>query len=453
MIIGVEYKIITQLGYGIIHYHVFIIHLREEKFSMSFRSKIVLVFISVAISLYAMLPGIIGNFYPTFAQQPINDAGAQIRIFESVLQHIQNDYVDEPNLEKVRSGALRGLAYGLDPYSSYLTAEQVKDFQAKKQNTLAGIGAEFSQVSGYLYVISVIKGSPAEKAGLLAGDVIEYIENKATRDVSLYDARQLLLGENGSKIKLRVLRAASKPQNIEVVRGTFKIPEAVSKVEDGKIGVITVYSLENGEANDIRNHIQNLTKQGVQKIVLDLRGVSAGTIDEAVAVANLFIKDGNLAQVIGRENKILKSYTADPSKLAFEGKLSVVIDLGTAGAGEVLASAILERQRGEVVGERSFGAGTEQQLFALRGGDGLLLTTSKWASSTGKPFLGDDREKSGVKPSIEVKKAEAPDSVDPEELADQNENEPAETPNQKETPKPAVEDVQLKKAIELIKVA
>lgn len=418
---------------------------------MSFRSKIILVFVSVAISLYAMLPGIIGNFYPTFAQQPINDAGAQIRIFESVLQHIQNDYVDEPNLEKVRSGALRGLAYGLDPYSSYLTAEQVKDFQAKKQNTLAGIGAEFSQVSGYLYVISVIKGSPAEKAGLLAGDVIEYIENKATRDVSLYDARQLLLGENGSKIKLRVLRTASKPQNIEVVRGTFKIPEAVSKVEDGKIGVITVYSLESGEAADIRNHIQQLTKQGVQKIVLDLRGVSAGTIDEAVTTANLFIKDGNIAQVIGRENKIMKTYTADPSKLVFEGKLSVVIDLGTAGAGEVLASAILERQRGEVVGERSFGAGTEQQLFALRGGDGLLLTTSKWASSTGKPFLGDDRDKSGVKPSVEVKKAEAPESVDPEELADQNENEPAETPNQKETPKPAVEDVQLKKAIELLR--
>lgn len=418
---------------------------------MSFRSKLILVFISVAISLYAMLPGIIGNLYPTFAQQPINDAGAQIRIFESVLQHIQNDYVDEPNLEKVRSGALRGLAYGLDPYSSYLTAEQVKDFQAKKQNNLTGIGAEFSQVSGYLYVISVVKGSPAEKAGLQSGDVIEYIENKATRDISLYDARQLLLGENGSKIKLRVLRAGARPQNIDVVRGTYKIPEAASKVEDGKIGVITVYSLEDGEANDIRNHVQSLTKQGVQKIVLDLRGVSAGTINEAVATANLFIKDGNLAQVIGRENKVMKTFTADPSKFMFEGKLAVLIDLGTAGAGEVLASAILDRQRGEVVGERSFGAGTEQQLFALRGGDGLLLTTSKWASATGKPFLGEERNNSGVKPTVEVKKPEAPDTVDPEELADQNENEPAETPDKKETTKPAVEDVQLKKALEILK--
>lgn len=420
---------------------------------MSFRSKLIIVFVSVAISLYAMLPGILGNFFPTFAQQPINDAGAQIRIFESVLQHIQNDYVDEPNLEKVRSGALRGLANGLDPYSSYLTAEQVKDFQNKKQNTLTGVGAEFSQVSGYLYVISVIKGSPAEKAGLKAGDVIEYIENKATRDISLYDARQLILGENGSKIKLRVLRAGVRPQNIEVVRGTYKIPEAEAKVEEGKIGVIRVYSLEDGESNDIKNQVQQLTKQGVQKIVLDLRGVSAGTINEAVAVANLFIKDGNIAQVIGRDNKTLKTFTADPSKFVFEGKMAVLIDLGTAGPGEVLASAFSDRQRGDVVGERSFGAGTEQQLFTLRGGDGLLLTTSKWASATGKPFLGDERANSGVKPTVEVKRPENPDSVDPEELAGQNENEPAEKPTPKNEQKPVVEDVQLKKALELLKAA
>jgi carboxyl-terminal processing protease len=418
---------------------------------MSFRSKLILVFVSVGISLYAMLPGLVGNVFPTFAQQPINDAGAQIRIFESVLQHIQNDYVDEPNLEKVRSGALRGLAYGLDPYSSYLTAEQVRDFQAKKQSALVGIGAEFSQVSGYLYVISVTKGSPAEKAGLKSGDVIEYIETKATRDISLYDARQLLLGEPGSKTKLRVLRSATRPQNIEVVRGSYKVPEAESKIEEGKIGVVKVYSLEAGEAEDIRNQVQQLSKQGVQKIVLDLRGVAAGPIEEAVAVANLFIREGALGQVIGRDNKVLKSFTAEPAKSIFDGKLVVLIDLGTAGAGEVIAAAVIERQRGEVVGERSFGAGTEQQLFALRGGDGLLLTTSKWASAGGKAFLGEDRATSGVKPTVEVKRTEGVDPIDPEELANENQNEQSETAKPTtEKAKPAAEDLQLKKALELL---
>ncbi|MCA1623649.1 MAG: PDZ domain-containing protein [Acidobacteria bacterium] len=428
---------------------------------MSFRGKILLVLVSFAISLYAIFGGVIRNWSPAFAQQPINDAGAQIRIFESVLQHIQNDYVDEPNLEKVRAGALRGLAYGLDPYSSYLTAEQVKDFQAKKQNTLTGIGAEFSQVSSYLYVISVIKDSPADKAGLKSGDVIEYIENKATRDISLYDARQLLLGATGSKVNLRVLRTGAKPQTITVSRGPYKIPEAEAKIEEGKIGVIRVFSLEKGEAGDIRNRLQDLSKQGVQKIILDLRGVAAGDLNEAVDVANLFIKEGNLAQVIGRDNKVLKTFTANSTKHIFDGKVVALIDLGTSGAAEVIASAIFDRQRGEVIGERSFGAGTEQQLFTLRSGDGLLLTTAKWASATGKTFLNDERANSGVKPSIEVKRPETPEPLEVEDLVDQQERENQEPqPNQQATPTPTPKveqpkqsqvDLQMNKALEILR--
>lgn len=423
---------------------------------MSFRGKLILVSVSMAIALYAFVGGFLGNYVSTYAQQPINDSGAQLRIFESVLQHIQNDYVDEPNLEKVRAGALRGLA-NLDPYSSYLTADQVRDFQAKKQSTLTGIGAEFSEVSSYLYVISVIKDSPADKAGLKAGDVIEYVENKATRDMSLYDARQMIMGEAGSGVKLRVLRSGAKPQTITVSRGSYKIPLAESKIEAGKVGVIKVFSLEDGEANDIKNQVQNLAKQGVQKIVLDLRNVAAGKIEEGVAVANLFIKEGTLAQVIGRENKVIKTFAADPSKAIFDGKVVALIDLGTAGASEVVASALIDRQRGEVVGERSFGAGAEQQLFPLKSGDGLLLTVAKWASASGKPFLSDERQNSGVKPTVEVKKPDTPEPLEVEDLVEQNEEQqqnPQATPSptpKAEPQKPAIlEDIQLKKALELL---
>jgi carboxyl-terminal processing protease len=308
-------------------------------------------------------------------------------------------------------------------------------------------------------VISVIKGSPAEKAGLQAGDVIEYIDTKATRDISLYDARQLILGSSGSPVKLRVLRASTKPQTLTIARGAYNIPKVETKIEDGKIGVIKVYSLENGEAADIRTAVQNLTKQGVQKIALDLRSVSAGSLTEAVEVANLFIKDGTLAQVIGRDSKILRTFTADPSKFVFDGKLSAIIDLGTSGAAEVVASAILDRKRGDVVGEKSFGAGTEQQLFTLRGGDGLLLTTSKWASANGNPFLTDERTTSGVKPSVEVKRPETPEPLEVQELVEQQEEEdqnpqPQATPQVKEEkPKPSVEDLQLKKALEILRAA
>jgi carboxyl-terminal processing protease len=423
---------------------------------MSFRAKLWVLVVSGSIALYAVVGGLpfMGSVLTTQAQQPVNDAGAQIRIFESVLQHIQNDYVDEPNMEKVRLGALRGLAGGLDPYSSFLTADQVKEYQAAKTSGKVGIGAEFSEVSAYLYVVSVIKGSPADKAGLKAGDVIEYIDTKATRDISLYDSRQLILGEPGTTVALRVLRSGEKPQVLKIARAAVTTPKVESRIEPGKIGVIKVYSLDNGEAADIRSQVQNLSKQGVQKIVLDLRGVAGGSLTEAVTVANLFIKEGDLAKVLGRDNKVTKTFTADPASFIFDGKVSALIDLGTAGAAEVVASAFLDHKRGDVVGERSFGAGTEQQLFTLRSGDGLLLTTSKWASSAGVPFLGDDRSSMGVKPSVEVKRPDTPEPVEVQDLID-NQNDQDGQPNATPTPntapaKPVLEDIQLKKALELM---
>lgn len=424
---------------------------------MSFRGRVWVLLISGIIGTYALIGSMpmVGQILSTQAQQPINDAGAQLRIVESVLQHIQNDYVDDPNMEKVRLGALRGLAGGLDPYSSFLTADQVKEYQ-NKANNKTGIGAEFSQVSGYLYIVSVIKGSPADIAGLKSGDVIEYIDGKASRDISLYDAEGLVSGQTGSQVALRVLRSGEKPQIIKVTRGSYKVPAVESRIENGKVGVIKVYSLEAGESNDIRTQLQSLQKQGIQKVVLDLRGVAAGTLDEGVATANLFIKEGNLATVVGRENKVTRTLTADPAKFVYGGEVATLIDLGTAGAGEVVASAMIERKRGEVVGERSFGAGTEQQLFTLKSGEGLLLTTSKWASVSGVPFLGDDRTNTGIKPTVEVKRPDTPEPLEVEELIDQQDQQ-NQNPQSSATPAPKTdvkkapaEDIQLKKALEIL---
>ena len=182
-------------------------------------------------------------------------------------------------------------------------------------------------------------------------------------------------------------------------------------------------------------------------------------MNEAAAVANLFIKEGVIAETIGREGKALKTFNADPKEAIFNGPVVALIDTGTAGAAEVVASALIERNRGQVVGEKSFGAGTEQQLFQLRGGDGLLLTTVKWASSSGKTFLGEDRAHSGVAPSVEVKSQDVPDAVDPDDLTGNDDDAVAKPDADKDkrdtTPapaaKPATEDLQLKKALELLK--
>ncbi len=418
---------------------------------MSFRSKFLLVVFSATLALYA----VVGGWMSINAQQQQNDPGAQLRIFESVLRHIQDDYVDEPDLDKVRAGALRGLAYGLDPYSTYLTPEQVKGFRAGNAGNQLGIGAELSQFASYLYVIAPVKGGPAEQAGLQAGDIIEYIDGKATRDISLYDARQLLNGAPGSEVKLRVLRAGTRPFVMNVRRGAVQVPGAEARMDAGKIGIIKVNSLAEGEAADVKTRLQELLKQGAQKVVLDLRGVAGGSLDEGVKVANLFIREGALAQTVGRANKPLKSHAADPKATIFEGPTNVLIDRGSAAAAEIVASAFLEHKRGDVVGVKSFGAGAEQQLFTLRGGDGLLLTTIKWASSAGKPFLGD-----GVKPSVEVKLPELAEAIDPEDLTG-NDDDPIAQPNapadrrdvapEATSTKQQPEDLQLKKALELLR--
>ena len=422
---------------------------------MSFRTKFSLIILSAMLAIYT----VVGGWISTRAQQPANDPNAQLRIFESVLQHIQNDYVDEPNMEKVRAGALRGLAYGLDPYSTYLTPEQVRQYNENAKSTDVGIGAELSQVASYLYVIAPMKGSPADQVGVRAGDIIEYIDGKATRDISLYDARQLLNGAAGSEVKLRILRTNSRPLTLTVKRGSFRAPAAEARMEAGRIGILRINSLDSGEAVDARARLQDLLKQGAQKIILDLRSVAGGEIQEGATVANFFIREGTIAKTIGREQKVLKTFEADPKVVVFNGPVSALIDTGTAGAAEVIASAFLEQKRGDVVGEKSFGAGAEQELFTLRDGDGLLLTTVKWASAGGKPFLGEDRAHSGIAPSVEVKRPENADSGDVEDLAGNEEGQKPDQPNvvtpvkpsQPTAPKPQPEDNQLKKAIELLR--
>ena len=370
---------------------------------------------------------------------------AQLRIFDEVLYRISKDYVDEPDMERVRTGALRGLADGLDAYSAYLTPAQVAGYVPVEHGVHAVGGMALSKYGGYVYVVSCWKGSPADRSGIATGDIIEYIGKAPTRDMSLYDAEMLLTDVSNGPHDVKLFRAGQS-FTVTFTNGPVVAPPVESKMLEPGVGYLNVLALTSGRAVEVRGAIDQLTAKGMKRLVLDLRGCATGTMEEGASVANIFVESGVLGRKIGRGGAEGAAIEAQASLVAFRGPLTVLVDPSSAGAAEVIASAVATSKRGDVVGERTFGAGVELELFKLRDGGAMLITVAKYAPASGKPFIDE-----GVMPTVEVKRA-VPEIVVPE---DQDEDEPAtpeDKPVVKPAPKPAAtEDVQLKKALEILK--
>jgi carboxyl-terminal processing protease len=415
---------------------------------MRFKAKIVIVFLSTIVTLYAIIGGFLSKSTEAVAR---GSQYAQYSIFDEVLNHIIHDYVDEPDMEKVRIGSLRGLADGLDPYSAYLTVQQVKQYDPRPSSGETGM--VISKVGGYAYVVGVVKGSPADQAGVREGDFIEYVGKVPSRDLSLYDAQQLLKGQPGSPVTLRIVHLGQS-RKVTFNLGKIVQPPVEARIEETGIGYIKIPSLIDGKAAEVRKQVNDLTSKGAQKIVLDLRNCSSGKLQEGVDVANLFVGAGVLAEVVGKEGKEPQSFNADPNKAIFNGPLSVLTDRGTAGPAEVIAAAVRDQKRGDLVGERTFGAGSEQKLFPLSDGGALLITIAKYAPASGKPFMDQP-----IDPTVKVERPAEAQAVTPDNSNanddddDDKETPQTATPKVEPTPATPVEDVQLKKAIELIRQA
>jgi carboxyl-terminal processing protease len=293
----------------------------------------------------------------------------------------------------------------------------------------------------------VLKGSPAEQAGIRSGDFIEYVGKVPSRDLSLYDIEQLLSGQPGTSAEVRILHQGQS-RKVTLTRAKIVQPAIESRIEEPGVGYIKITTLADGKAAEVKAALSDLVSKGAQKIVLDLRGTANGKLQEGVAVANLFAGSGTIARVLGKGDKETETFTADASKVVFNGPLAVVIDRSTAGPAEVIAAAVRDQKRGELVGERTFGTGSDQQLFKLSDEGALLITTAKYAPAAGKAFMEEP-----VTPTVKVDRpveAEVilPDGDDDDDSEDKPDQQPQVTPPK---PAPPVEDVQLKKAFELIK--
>ncbi len=405
-------------------------------------SKIMLLAVSVVL-VVAVLIGARSTGVSA-ATEPQADAYRQINVYSEVLRHIQSDYVEDPNVGAVTNGALRGLLESLDADSSYLTPADYKAYKADqaKNTGKAQVGINVSKRYGYATVISVVPGSPADKAGLVDGDILEAIAGRDTRDLSLAMIEMMLAGTPGSELTVGVVRPRKAvPDKLTMTRTMVtQAPLAETLYENSTILYLKPAVLDKEHVASLEGRLRAQEKYGSKKILLDLRDVSAGDMAEATRLANFFLKAGTIATLEGQKvEKVV--YMADPAKaIDATSPMIVIVNRGTAGPGELVAAALLDDKRAQLVGEKTFGEGAQQKTFELPDGAALILSVAKYASPSGKKLQDD-----AVTPDVLVAgNFEEPNSDDEENDGASTTNVPA---------KPAVQvDDQLTKALDLLKV-
>jgi len=402
---------------------------------MSTKLKVTIIASSLAVLLFT----VVGNFVNVRASSN-EGAYRQLSVYSEVLSRIRLEYVEEPNIPGVTDGALHGLLESLDANSSYLSADEYKRYKAMKNDGKAGIGATVSKRFGYAAVVSVIPGGPAEKAGVENSDIIESIEGKTTHDMSLAEIHALLNGEAGSTINVAVVRPRrAEPQKIAITRELVTIPPVSDKMLADNVGYIKVDALPEGKSEEVAGKIRDLQRQGAKKLVLDLRNSASGAESEGVAAANLFLDHGTITYLQGQKYP-RQAFNADPAKDITKLPVAVLVNRGTAGPAEIVAAAILENARGDVVGDKTFGDGSVQKLIEMQDNSALILSVAKYYTPSGKAI-----QDAAVTPNVLI----ADNTDDDGGLPDEDQAAP---PNDKKEVKPKSQtDDQLNKALEVLK--
>jgi carboxyl-terminal processing protease len=379
---------------------------QETVGAMSSRTRVIVMSITAPIIAFAILGGFLGK---VMARE---DTYQHLKIFDDVVNMIANYYVEEADMDKVMVGAMHGLADSLDPDSAYLTPSEVKQVESGTALPGGGVGIELTR-QYYLRVIAARDNSPAAKAGLHTGDYIRAINDKPTREMSVWEGVRALRGAPGTKVSLTIIRGnAADPHVIELTRET-EPPSLVSgRMAGPGVGYVRIAVIGPTTAAQVNSEVADLTKNGAAKLIVDVRRVSSGSIEDGLAIARLFVGKGTLAQ---RESKggAKETIAANAGDGGITVPTAVLIDTGTTTAAEVFAAALVGNQRADLIGEHTIGRAASQKLVRLPDGAGLWLSTTRYLTPSGAPL-----HEKGLEPTVAVDEPEATEFGQPSPTAD-----------------------------------
>lgn len=338
-------------------------------------------------------------------------AGPEFAKLFGVYQQIKRSYVEDVDDEKLIRGAIDGMLASLDPHSGYLDGSDLQRLNTMIDGNYSGLGLSVVMEDGAVKIISPFRGSPADQAGLKAGDFITHLDGTLIYGGDLDEAVNQMRGVAGTSIRLTIFRPGrDDPFDVTVTRGVIELEPVVHKLESGNIGVITVNEFSRDVGADVFASWDALRKEAAGRmngLVLDLRSNPGGSLDEAVALSDLFLDKGRIVSQRGRargETVLYDAESAFRGQIAEDVPMIVLIDAGSASASEIVAGALQDHRRAVVMGERSFGKGSVQTLLPLTRQTALKLTTARYYTPAGKAV-----QEGGIKPDIAVPQLSDPD--------------------------------------------
>lgn len=322
----------------------------------------------------------------------------ELRTFSEVLTQVQKNYVDETKVKDLVQGAIRGMLSTLDPHSAYMTPEMYKEMQVETKGEFGGVGIQIGVKDNRLAVIAPIEGTPAYRAGIKAGDFITRVNDEPTKDLTLMDAVQKMRGPKGTKVNLTIQRdGTADPLQFSLVRDTIKIESVKSKVLDN-IGYVRLTQFQEATGRDLSKALKQFKEQKIHSTILDLRNNPGGLLTAAVEVSEQFLPNGKLVVYTkGRESKKDEWFAKGKDQME-DAPMIILVNEGSASASEIVAGALQDYGRAVIVGTTSFGKGSVQTILPLGDGSGLRLTTAKYYTPKGRSI-----QSTGITPDIVVK--------------------------------------------------